>query len=242
VVARVVTNEELALQQAQLDQTLRNGLGVELRESVAIRPVTVPNGVSRFVADAILGRSRYVIARVQTADLATLEQGACALTPLALRLLGIESGDNVLLEGCAQPASNVVQTVKVRAFEAPSDMTSLRQSVSGGTLGARFPSATEALGVFPDLPWAFLDERTRQTLGLSKLEPVRIRAARGQQVGKEVRELALVIALGLIGVLISHLSAVVRILALIALGLLIVGIVVFRLRTRLARGRPPDSG
>ena len=212
-----------------------------LQEPVELTPVRVHRSFLTRAADALFGQSRYVIARVQAADLATVEQGACALTPLALQLLGIEPGDLVIVEGC-HVASGEIRPVRLRAFPAPGEMLELRRSVSGGTLRARFPDTRDALGVFPDLPWAFLDKQSRDALHVEKLHPVRIRAARGQQIGKDLRELTFVISLGLIGLLVSHLSAWLRVGGLVIVSVLIVSVIIVRLRTRLGRRQGSRDG
>jgi hypothetical protein len=239
IVARVVVDRSVEEGCVKLDQTIRNALGVELRERVEVAPVTAAASRRHGVSQRLLGESRYIVARVQTADLATVEQDACALSEIALDLLGVSSGDDVVLEGQADEHGRV-RTMRVRAFRAPDDMTGLREQVSGGEMNARFPSAREALGIYPDLPWAFLDARTRDHLGLGKLHPVRIRAERGQQMRKEFRELTLIIAIALLGILTSDLPVAVRLAALVLLPLTIMIVVLVRLRGRLAR-RPPGS-
>lgn len=186
------------------------------------------------LADRALGESRYIVARVQTADLATVEQDACMLAPVALDLLGVASGDQVVLEG-APDASGRVRVRRARALRAPDDMLTLRQQISGGEIRARFPSAKDALGVYPDLPWAFLDARTRQDLGLDKLHPVRIRAERGHQLRTELRELSLLVAIALLGVLTADIPGAVKAGTLGLLAAIISWVLRTRLQGRLSR-------
>lgn len=37
---------------------------------------------------------------------------------------------------------------------------------------ARFPDASEILGVFPDLPWVWIDEHTRSVIGLAPIDTI----------------------------------------------------------------------
>jgi hypothetical protein len=160
----------------------------------------------------------------------------CSLNWQALDLLGIESGDLVVVEG-GTTSDGRVQRLTLRAFRAPEDMTRLRSEVAGGEMTARFPASRDALGVYPDLPWAFLDARTRALLGVGKLHPVRIRAERKQQLWKEVRELSLVIALGFFGLLAAPIAWQVRVGVALSLAVFIAWVLIIRLRSRLSRTR-----
>jgi hypothetical protein len=186
--------------------------------------------------------------RVQSADLASVEQNVALMSPMALRLLGVPGGARVVVEGCTNPA-NVLQVVRLTALEASEETLERRRDLSGGGFTARFPSSRDALAVFPDLPWIFLDyaERTALGLGRSKLAVVRVRASRRDQMIAEVRELLLLFVLAAVGlaalikspVLVGGLLSV-----LVVLGLLLARA---RLRRRLEVSRTltrsvPKSG
>jgi hypothetical protein len=118
-----------------------------------------------------------------------------------MSLLGIQPGSHVVLEGVPNAAGDV-PAVRVKAHEAPEEIIDRRAQFSGGGHEARFPSSRDALGVFPDLPWIFLDSATRTKLGLGapRLRAVRVRAARTDQALTELRELMLLFVLAAVGV------------------------------------------
>ena len=196
-VARVITSDAHPRGAAGVDQVLRNALGVELHERVDVSPARVrPTPV----ADLLIARPHYSMLRVQTADLATVEQDVALVSPLAMSILGLESGDEVVVEGPPDSGGEVTQ-VRLKAHPAPEETIDRRVALSGAGLTTRFPSVRAALGVHPDLPWMFVDSsaRTRLGLGAHKLAPVRIRASRGYQLAREIRELLLVLVLAFVG-------------------------------------------
>lgn len=199
VVARVVLHDGQEPGSIGVDQILRNALGLERGEFVDVAPATV-NGNP--VADVMIAQPHYVACRVQAADLATVEQEVALLSPLTMSLLGIQPGSRVVLEGVPSDQGGDVPTVKVKAHEAPQEILDRRAQLSGGGHESRFPSSRDALAVYPDLPWVFLDAATRTRLGLGahRLCVVRIRAARADQALTELRELMLLFILAAVGV------------------------------------------
>lgn len=150
--------------------------GVGLGEPVAIRAASVRR---KAFADPVLGRPNYVTMRVTLADPSTAERDVALMSALTLELLGVDSGDYVVLEGAAGP-DGVVPTVTLKAFTAPDEVVAERLRVTGGVWGARFPGVRETLGVHPDIPLVFLDSAMRSRLGLGGkvLPTVRVRPAR----------------------------------------------------------------
>jgi hypothetical protein len=214
-----------------VDQVLRNALGTEVWEHVRLTKVKVG---STPISDLILFRPHFVMARVQAADLATVEQNVGLVSPLTLGILGIQDGDAVIVQGAPDAEGNV-EDVRLRVHVAPDDMLDLRKEVSGGSLSTRFPSARDALGVFPDLPCIFLDSASRARLGLgrTKLSAVRIRASRSFQLNREFRELLLVLILAFLGFA-TLVKSTAALAALFGFLLLVVGGVIrSRLRRRL---------
>jgi len=138
--------------------------------------------------------------RVQTADLATVEQNVGLIDPLALQLLGVDDGDELVIQGSPN-GGGLVPIARMRVLAAPEEVLARRQNLSGGSLATRFPSAAESIGVHPDIPWIFLDSAVRSSLGLAgtKLGAVRIRASRRFQVYREIRELLLLLVLAFVG-------------------------------------------
>jgi hypothetical protein len=218
--------------EVQVDQSIRNGLGVEIGEYVTLEPA----GVDRHrLADALLGTPQTLLCRVQAAELVTSERPAALLTRLGLELVGVESGDRVVIEGLPREAGGRLAHVTVRAFEAPDDTVERRERVTGGGYQHRYPSARDALGVHPDLPWIFIDRALRGRLGLAQpqLAVVRVRASRRDQLTKELREMLLVVVIAVIGLV----QVVDLGWAWVAFGLLallsVAGVVGMRLRSRL---------
>jgi hypothetical protein len=217
--------------QMRTDQVARNALGLELTETATLEPARVPRNR---LADAVFGRPTYVTCRVQPADLTTVERQVCLTDPLTLSLLGIGSGDEVVVDGFPADGDTAVSTRRLRAHEAPDTVLDRRGTLSGGTFESRFPSSRDALGVYPDLPWIFLDSGTRTALHVrGKLGTVRIRASRRYQLLRELRESLLLALLALVG-----LAQVIKEPAvLIGLTLAVLGLsaaaVVMRLRNRL---------
>ncbi len=92
----------------------------------------------------------------------------------------------------------------------------------------------DALGVYPDLPWVFLDSGTRTALHVrGKLGTVRIRASRRYQLLRELREAFLLALLALVGLAQVIQEPVVLIGLTVAVLILSAIAVVLRLRSRL---------
>lgn len=184
---------------AQVDHVLRMAAGVAVGEPILITPVQVPR---RKWPDALFGRPNYLTLRVTLADPSSAERDVSLMSALSLQLLGVNSGDHVVLEG-APDESGEVASVTIKAFETPDGVWAERDRVTGGSWGARFPGAREALGVHPDIPTVFIDSATRARLGINtrQLASVRARPARLQQFGNELREVMLVLVIALIGII-----------------------------------------
>jgi hypothetical protein len=111
--ARVLRDDSLADGVVIVDQMLRNGIGAEIGEIAQLTPAFAH--LSRL--DSLVPSCRYTMCRVQTADLTTVEQHVCLVDELALRLLGIESGDEVVIEGIPTPDGDpAVPSIRVKAY------------------------------------------------------------------------------------------------------------------------------
>lgn len=232
VVGRLLV-AEVADGVAQADQGVRNAIGVEVGEQIAVTGAKLDR---RRWFDALVGRPAYVTCRVQSADLTTVEREVGLVDALTLGLLGVVSGDEVVVEGIPG-ADGAVPSVRMKAFQASDDVLQRRTELSGGTLACRFPSSVDSLGVFPDLPWVFLDSSSRTALGLAgqKIGTVRIRPSRTYQAGKEAREILLVLAVAFLGLAAVFDNPYV-VGGLLAALVLIIGVVVtMRMRSRLSR-------
>lgn len=240
VIATVYRDESTGVpdpapQAVEVDQMLRMGLGVEAGEHIIVRPVEVDR--ARW-PDVLLGPPNSLTLRVTMADPSSTERDVCLMTELSLQLLGVSSGDYVVLEGAADESGRV-RTMAVKAFAVPDDVLSERRRVANGTWGGRFPGVRETLGVWPDIPIVFIDATTRARLGVSaqQLGTIRARPARLHQFGAELREMMLLLAVALIGVLSvvqSWMIAVVLFSALVGSTLLLT---LVKLRRRLSHRR-----
>ncbi len=184
-----------------VDQVLRNALGVELQEHVWVRPLS-PQRTR--LTDLVLGRPRWTTLRVQRADLTTAEQPVVLLPDLVMSVLGVAEGDEVYVEAVGRSGDGEVSSARLslRAHATPALIEEERRLQHGGGEHTRFPSAEQVLGVYPDLPWAFLDADARAILGLrGPLGVVRVRTSRRHQVLREFRDLALILVVAGIGVL-----------------------------------------
>jgi hypothetical protein len=213
VIVRVVPLADIREGELAADQVVRNALGVELQEPTRLiearlaSATTREKPIIRWLGRVLGVRPRYIMCRVQAADVAIVEQRACLLSPLAISRLGIADGHTVIIEGpplrSGENGENgdIVAAVAVPAYATPDEVSARRAELSGGGDNARFPAATEVHAVFPDLPWVFLDKSLRQSLGLrdSRLGAVRIRASLKDEVSREFRELALLLLLGFLG-------------------------------------------
>jgi hypothetical protein len=224
------------------DYIIRDAIGVELGETVRLTPVDVSR---RHWPDRIIGPPLYVTARVQAADLVTVEREVCLLSGLTLELLGVKSGDEVVLEGRAG-ADGIVEQVRLKAFDTTEAVQMTREREQGGDFTVRYPSARDALGIHPDLPWIFLDKTTRALLGLAgqQLATVRVRASRSFQLRQELREMLLILVIAFLG-LVGLITQPAIQLGIVAAMMCVIGAaIVVRMRGRLShrvirsRGRP----
>lgn len=236
VVVRTRVDHELDSGQIRLDQIPRNALGVELRERVDVQPVRT----HRFDLGAILARHPvYAICRVQAAPLVVMERGIILLDPLAMEIIGVESGDQVVVEGVPSAVNQEVPRERLRVVTASENIVDDRKALIGGGAESRFPSALDTLGVSPDLAWAFIDQATRARLNVddSRVSVVRVRASRRDLLFKEARELVLLLAIAALGLLALVEDPVARAISIGTVLVVGVGIIATRLRRKVAKAR-----
>ncbi|MFD8734862.1 hypothetical protein ACFV06_08050 [Streptomyces sp. NPDC059618] len=217
----------------EVDHSLRVGVGLEPGEAVTVRAARLPRTRRRW-QETFFGHVNYVTCRVQDGDRASAEQEVCLLDTLTLELLGVSSGDEVVLEGFPG-ADGVVPVLQLKAIRTSEEVQERRKELHGGDMTSRYPSSLDALGTFPDLPWVFLDRRLWSGLGLDGqwLATVRIRCSRSYQLKKELREMVFLLGIAFIGV-VTVLNSVVWQATSLAVLVLLVGFVVnIRLRSRL---------
>ena len=104
-----VQDSQLEEDHARLDQILRYALGLEIHERAHVLAIEVPGSEVRLVPPR-----RYVLLRVQVTDINIVEQQACLMPQEELDLLGISSGDVVVLEGRLPRDSDPNPRVAVR--------------------------------------------------------------------------------------------------------------------------------
>lgn len=224
---------------AWVDQQVRDAIGVETREAVTLRPAR--HRVSA-VAQRIVPRPLYSLARVQFAELVSAERDVALVDDIALRIIGASDGDQIVVEGGLDEGTGKVSTVRLRAVSASPEYQEARRRIAGGDENARFPAAEDALGVFPDLPWVYLDSRTRDLLRLgdTKLAAVRIRASRRYQFAKEIRELLLIVVVAAIGLIALLDDPQWRAIVVVVLTVAAIVVVVHRVRQRVTGSGPPE--
>jgi hypothetical protein len=232
IAAIIIDDDSHETDRAELDQVVRNAIGIEVGESVYLEPAQIRR---RRWPDLLIGTPNYVTGRMQRADLTTVERDVCLMDSLTLELLGVESGEEVVLEGGIDDDGEVAQ-VRIAAFATSAEIQQRRSDLDGGDINALFPSSRDALGVHPDLPWMFLDRGTRDALRLGrKLAPVRVRSSRTFQLRRELREMMLLFGIAFIGVLQIIDDQLVQIGVLTLLILMITGAIAIRMRGRLSR-------
>jgi hypothetical protein len=217
----------------QLDLSIRVAIGLQAGEAVTLTPAHT--GQKRW-SDLFFGRPNYVICRVQPADRATAEHEICLLDELTLEMLGVASGDEVVVEGFPN-SDGVVPSLRVKTFKTSTSIQELREELHGGNLASRYPSSRDALGSFPDLPWTFIDASLREALGLQdqRLGTVRVHCSRSYQLKKELREMMLLLGIAFIGVVTVLKETIWQLLSLAVL-VSAVGIVsTIRMRGRLSQ-------
>lgn len=216
----------------QVDHVLRMGCGLERGDVAALRPAHVDR-VRWF--DWMLGRPTYLTMRVTLADPASAERDIVLMPRLAIDILGVESGDYIVMEG-APDEHGAVPSVVLKVFEVPSDVEDNRRAVTGGSWGARFPAGVETLGINQDLPMAFVDAELRARLGVNgqTLGTVRVRPGRLHRFYVELREILLVLAVALLGVVTVVNDVSVQITLIVGLVVMSTVLVVGRMRRRLS--------
>lgn len=231
LVARDLPNEGAG--RVEVDHSLRVGVGLEPGEAVTLRAAHLPRTRRRW-QELFFGHVNYVTCRVQDGDRASAEQEVCLLDTLTLELLGVSSGDVVVIEGFPREDSSV-PVLQLKAIRTSEEVQERRKELHGGDMTSRYPSSLDALGTFPDLPWVFLDRRLWSGLGLEGqwLATVRIRCSRSYQLKKELREMVFLLGIAFIGIVTVLKNVVWQAVSLAILVLLVGFVVNIRLRSRL---------
>lgn len=237
LLARLRTSDEVPVGFVQLDQQIRDGLAVEIRERVSVEAV---NHQRNWLGERLAPSPTYVICRVQFAELVGAERNVALVDEIALAIAGAESGDEIVIEGLVKetPQSDkpTIRQARCRAIPVDSSFQEARRSLAGGDSESRFPDAATALGVYPDLPWIYLDQDTRDDLclGQEKLAVVRIRSSRRHLLAREVREIVLLLAVTVLGLMTITDSALLRIILITIVGVGAAFVILHRLRRRIS--------
>ncbi len=185
-----------------MDQTLRNSLGVDIGDTVKIQKIKTSRSLRQLLLDSLIPRN-YLMMRVQKADKLMIEKPNCTMTGIAMEILGIENGDIVIFESSIydkKSGNYKIVDLPLRAYQVPESMKQLRESTQSGMfLKTRFPDCSEVFGVFPDLPWVFIDADARIELGIQMCSPVKVSISRRYQLIKEFRSFSLLIILSILG-------------------------------------------
>lgn len=106
-----------------------------------------------------------------------LERPMCWIDKSMLAALGIDEGGYVVIAAVV-PTQHSPKRFRIRyrtlqALIPPSEQVEMRmKSLHPDDPDARFPDASEILGVFPDLPWVWIDEHTRSVIGLAPIDTI----------------------------------------------------------------------
>jgi hypothetical protein len=213
IVARCVSdaNRSSTDVDVALDQVIRDALGVQIKEHVQLAQVDRNEPFLARYGAKLFGPHRYLVMRSQVADLMSAEMGICLVSRTALNILGVSDGERIVIEGSPGTVGPVGRLV-LKAHEVPEIVMDRRHELEGGSRESRYPSSRDALAVYPDLPWIFLDADARQRLGIEDepLSAVRVRADRRFQVVKEIREFYLVFAVAAIALIAALRGAEIR--------------------------------
>jgi hypothetical protein len=146
-------------------------------------------------------RHRFQISRVQEADPSHMDQDSCLMDSTSIQLLGLSDGDRVVVVG------RNFRKVTLRVYSAGDKLT-YRRKTAGGVADWPYPSVAGTLGIYPDIPWIFLDREARAKLGVdqSPLQPVVVRALTRSIWVAEGRDIVLSFAIGFVGVVFTAIA------------------------------------
>lgn len=181
----------------QVDELIRVATGLRTGERVAVRKLKSPSKLKKLgtlLVDAIVGKPPYVMMRIEKAEISTAERDFALVPELAQNMMGIESGDPIIIESVDLIDAKLIKR-KIVGLTLEEGARADRKNLKRGSWNSLHPSATEVLGVIEDLPPLMLDASNREMLGLKHqtLGAVRVRASRGRQYLKAFKELPVVL-------------------------------------------------
>jgi hypothetical protein len=172
----------------KLDQMARVAIGVSPGEHCNLAPLKVPISIRFGNTIGRLFAARWLGGRGVKATGPVLERPMCWIDRSMLTALGVDEGGSVVvaaieaMKGKGSPRF-VLRYRKLQAHAPPPEQVAARMtSLHPDDPDARFPDPSEILGVFPDLPWVWIDQQTRSVLGLGAkdtISPVIVRPSVG---------------------------------------------------------------
>ena len=179
--------------------TIASGL---LLVVLTLRLVLGPRLWSAFIE--FLLPTKKVMAAVQPASPTFAERNCIVFDEDALNVTGAKSGEEVRLHSVVALANgNVSHRIKSVKAHAPTDSEiERRHRLVGGGRHAPIPSAEASLGMASQLPWVWLDEDVRVSLGLDpnqRLQAVIVEPSRRYAFIDSLAEFAIVSALAAVG-------------------------------------------
>jgi hypothetical protein len=207
VIARVVTDDELADRELRTDQTCRNAVGIPFEyDPRTVRARVRPLRVGRFRASLmrlarLVGR-RYVILRVHKGDIPDMEKRLARMGGGLFPVVGVPQGGRLVVESVRELPDGSLQmaSVRVRALELGEDAQKRIRLAEEPRSDARFVNASACLGIDPDIGDLFLDLNERERLTATSLDPVRVRRDLGDLLEREILGAGIIFFLSLFGV------------------------------------------
>lgn len=169
---------------------------------LTLRLLLGPRKWSAFVE--FLLPTKKVMAAVQPASPTFAERNCIVLDEDALNVIGVKSGEEVRLHSVVALANETVShRIKSVKAHAPTDSEiERRRRLVGGGRHAPIPSADASLGFASQLPWVWVDEDIRDSLGLDRnqrLQALIVEPSRRYAFIDSLAEFAIVSALAAVG-------------------------------------------
>lgn len=236
---------------AEVDKSLRVALGMSFdvvvgREQqhpecmVKLYPLkTTMRWKARDFLSRIFGR-RFVHLRTNAAFPNDMEKSLARMKASNLHILGVDDGDVLRIETVVEKKSEEfhLTSLKMQTFSVLDEDIKQRESLEAAGQYVHYTNPLLALGVSQDIDRIFVDADARECLGLSPLDPVRVRRSVGHAFMKEIVEFGLLFGLSSLAVLqaaqavaqLSVFSASLVMLACVGLSVVLVG---YRIRARI---------
>lgn len=195
VPCRIVTDADVHMASARMDQTLRTSLGIVKGEigkaKIELFRLHIPcwYRLKRWFANRL--GFRYVMCRVSKADPEDMEKQICRIPATTSRLLGTGDGAFMVCEAIRE-THGIFGLVarRIRAYEVNENAIDERKKRERDQ-PERYLSPERILGVKPDLPMIIVDKEMRHQLFVKPLDALRTRRDLWNVVGKQIIEAGL---------------------------------------------------